>query len=269
VFALATDASPGRPNEDFVVATPDIAIVIDGAGIPFHGCKHGVVWYARKLGAYTLAALAGSHDAPLTEGLATAITQVAYLHAETCSLSDPGTPCAAVGILRIGRDTIDTLALSDVTVVVDLTSGPEVTCDLAIEEINGAEPEAVAGLTFGADEHAAALVDLVSRQTATRNRDGGWWVAAADPAAAQHAHTASYPRSELRRACVLSDGATRPVDQMHLYGWPDYLDLLDKLGPAGLISHVRAIETSDPLGTAFPRTKRHDDASVALYTADA
>lgn len=54
MFALATDAAPGRPNEDFVIATPDIAIVVDGAGIPFGGCHHGVSWYARQLGTHTL-----------------------------------------------------------------------------------------------------------------------------------------------------------------------------------------------------------------------
>ena len=48
MFALATDSAPGRQNEDFVVATPEIAVVVDGAGIPFGGCRHGVAWYAKQ-----------------------------------------------------------------------------------------------------------------------------------------------------------------------------------------------------------------------------
>jgi hypothetical protein len=196
-------------------------------------------------------------------------TAVAALHCDTCDLNNPGTPCAAVGILRIGVEQVDTLALSDVSVVVDLVDvGPQVTCDLSIEEISGTEPEAVAGLRFGTPEHVAALAALVEHQTATPNRPDGWWVAAADPDAARYAEVASYPRSALRRAAVMSDGATRPVDQMGIYGWPEYLDLLDKLGPVGLISHVRSIESGDPDGDRYPRTKRHDDATVAQISVE-
>jgi hypothetical protein len=146
--------------------------------------------------------------------------------------------------------------------------GPEVTCDLSIEQISGTEPDAVAGFLFGSDKHRAALADLVARQTATRNRLDGWWVAAADPDAAQHAHTQSYPRSAMRRASAFTDGATRPVDQMRCYDWSAYLDLLDKVGPAGLIEHVRTIERADPDGERFPRTKRHDDATVVQFQTD-
>lgn len=184
---------------------------------------------------------------------------------QTCDLTDPGTPCAAVGILRIGAETVDTLALSDVTVVVEDKEGPQITCDLRIEEIAGTEPDAVAGLTFNTPEHKAALAELVSTQTRTRNRADGWWVAAAEPEAACHAVVNSYPRSRVRRLAIFSDGVTRPVDQMGLYSWPEYLDLLDKLGPASLIAHVREIEEADRDGVRHPRTKRHDDATLASW----
>lgn len=143
--------------------------------------------------------------------------------------------------------------------------GPHVTCDLRIEEISGTEPDAVAGMSFNTPEHKAALAALVSNQTRTRNRADGWWVAASDPEAARHALTNSYPRSGARRMAIFSDGATRPVDQMSLYSWAEYLDLLDKLGPAGLIAHVRELETADPDGARHPRTKRHDDATLANW----
>ncbi|OJF10408.1 hypothetical protein [Couchioplanes caeruleus] len=265
MFALATDTAPGRPNEDFVVATPEIAVVVDGAGIPYGGCHHGVAWYAKQLGVRTLAALTQNPDISLTDGLATGIATVASMHVATCDLANPGTPCAAIGILRVGEHQVDTLALSDVSIVVDLESGLEVTCDLSIEHISGTEPDAVAGLRFGTDGHQAALADLVARQTATRNRPDGWWVAAADPDAAQYAHVRSYPRTAMRRASAFTDGATRPVDQMRCFEWSTYLDLLDKLGPAGLIQQVRAIEIADPDGERYPRTKRHDDATIAQF----
>jgi hypothetical protein len=149
-----------------------------------------------------------------------------------------------------------------VTAVVDTHSGPQLTCDLAIEETCGTEPDAVRGLRFGDPAHKEALSRLVACQTETRNTEGGWWVAASEPEAAYHAQTLSVPTSVVRRVAVLSDGATRPVDQMGIYQWAEYLDMLDKRGPAGLISHVRKIETDDPEGARYPRTKRHDDASI-------
>ncbi|MGH3620243.1 MAG: hypothetical protein ACRDQ5_00415, partial [Sciscionella sp.] len=105
------------------------------------------------------------------------------------------------------------------------------------------------------------------RQTDARNRESGWWVAAANPEAAYHAQALRLPSRKVRRLVVMSDGATRPVDQMNLYQWDEYLDLLDKLGPAGLISHVRGIESADPSGMRYSRTKCHDDVSIALWSS--
>jgi hypothetical protein len=85
------------------------------------------------------------------------------------------------------------------------------------------------------------------------------------PEAAYHAKTASFPRWAVRSMAVFSDGATRPVDQMSLYDWRGYLDLLDKIGPRGLIERVREVELSDPNGIRFSRTKRHDDATLVQY----
>lgn len=266
MFTLATDAAPGRPNEDAVVVTADLAIVVDGAGVPHGGCHHGVTWYSQTLAAQTLAALTGHPDLPLAEGLSTALQAVADLHADTCDLASPTTPCAAIGILRIGPDRIDTLALSDVTVVVDGPDGPQITCDLGIERLAGTEPDTLAGLRIGSAEHQHALAELVARQTATRNRPNGWWVAASDPTAAHHADTNTYPRHGTHRVGIYSDGATRPVDQMNLYDWPAWLDQTEKLGPTALIHHIRTIENDDPHGLRHPRTKNHDDATLAFGT---
>jgi hypothetical protein len=54
---------------------------------------------------------------------------------------------------------------------------------------------------------------------------------------------------------------------MGLTPWPDYLDLLDKLGPTALIHHVRAIEKADSDGLTHPRATTHDDATIAHAAA--
>lgn len=139
----------------------------------------------------------------------------------------------------------------DAVVVVDVAgAGPQVTCDLAIEQYSLPEPVALAGLRFGTPEHQQALRQLVDSQTKTRNREDGWWVASNDPEAASRALTGSYPLESVQRMAAFTDGATRPVDQMNLYDWSAYLDLLDKVGAQNLIAHVRRIESDDRLATA-------------------
>ena len=79
-----------------------------------------------------------------------------------------------------------------------------------------------------------------------RNRPGGYWVAAADPQAASQALTGSLPSKTLRRAVLLSDGASRLVDPFELATWEELLVLLDENGPEELLRQVRAAEPSTP-----------------------
>jgi hypothetical protein len=52
-------AGPDRLNEDFYLASPEVVVVVDGAGTPpgwESGCTHGVAWFARRLGGAVFAA---------------------------------------------------------------------------------------------------------------------------------------------------------------------------------------------------------------------
>src|ERR671910_135219 len=75
--------------------------------------------------------------------------------------------------------------------------------------------------------------------------------------------TDTVARDSLRRAAVLSDGATRLVDRFGLLDWAGFLDVLAEQGPDAIIAQVRAAEHSDSDGRRWPRGKRHDDASAA------
>ena len=96
-----------------------------------------------------------------------------------------------------------------------------------------------------------------------RNRPGGYWVAAADPQAASQAVTGTLPAKSLRRAVLLSDGASRLVDLFDLATW-ELLALLDENGPEELLRQVRDAEAVDPEARQWPRTKRSDDATARL-----
>ena len=103
------------------------------------------------------------------------------------------------------------------------------------------------------------------------NRPEGYWVAAADPTAADRAICGTLPLTgpgRILRAALLSDGASRAVEQFELFDWAGLLDLLATAGPAELISQVRAAErVADPT-ERVTQYKRHDDASAIFCSFD-
>lgn len=71
--------STNRPNEDFVAASPSVAVVLDGLSAPpalGTGCVHGTPWFVAHLGTQVVRAATTAHDEPLTELVAGAITRV-------------------------------------------------------------------------------------------------------------------------------------------------------------------------------------------------
>lgn len=259
----AQPGSPGAANEDSTAAGQDIFVVLDGATVRTDsGCIHGVAWFAEHLG------MAIKNHASLgpADALAAAISWIAEKHRDTCVLSHPGTPSAAVAIIQVDGDVLRYLVLGDVTVVIDTESGLQVVSDQRISQTALAERAAADAMLATDPGKAATLVRMKRAELAARNVPGGYWIAAADPAAAQHAITGVVPLSDVRQIAALSDGAARAVDLYGLYDWSGVLDVLRDAGPEELIRQVRAVEASDPEGVRWPRNKISDDAT-AVYCA--
>src|SRR5262249_59284150 len=106
------------------------------------------------------------------------------------------------------------------------------------------------------------------RAEAARTQPGGFWRAAAAPAAASQAVTGSEPMDALSGVALLSDGATRLADRFDLATWDQLAAVLADEGPAGLIRQVRAAEDTDPEGQRWPRGKIHDDATAVCWQTD-
>ncbi|HEY2550484.1 MAG TPA: hypothetical protein VGI64_07890 [Streptosporangiaceae bacterium] len=232
LVTLATEAgTPGWPNEDFTAATPEAAVLLDGATtVPRGagtGCRHGVAWYARTLGTTLLAAISGPAGIQLADALAGSIGHVAGLHRDTCDLTDPRTPAATVVAVRADSAGFSYLVLSDSTFAADFG--------------DGRAPLVVTG------DHVAAK---------------------ASPAAAAAASTGSVSRAGLRGVALLSDGVTRITDLYRLLGWPGAMDVIRDRGPAALIGQVRSAERADAGCTRWPRHKPSDDATVLWWPAD-
>jgi hypothetical protein len=262
---IASEPAPGRRNEDFVAATTHAAVLLDGAGlfgIDDGGCRHGVDWYVRQVGTRLLTRITDLANSGLPDLLTQAIAAVADLHRDTCDLSHPGTPSATVVAIRCRDDVLDYLVLADSVLVLDKTDGIKTICDDRQTTIGRRHRSALDAHPNGSAAHRDELQRFVTVMRSYRNRAGGFWVAASDPAAAQQAITGTVAFDQLRSAMLLSDGASRLVDRFSVHTWPQVLSLVADTGPQAVIDAVRTAERSDPDGHRWPRGKTHDDASI-------
>jgi hypothetical protein len=267
----AGEPAPGQPeSEDRIFLYGPLVGVLDGATVPAGfetGCVHGPAWYVRRLAARIGLAAADRPATPLAGLLATAILAVRADHADRCDLAHPGTPSTTVCLLRHSGDHLDYLVLCDSPLVVDRAGRIEVISDDRLARTMARQrPPAT-----GADDPAARFRRAVAVQRSWMNRTSGYWVAAADPAAAYQSVAGSLPLTgpgRVRRAALLSDGATRAVEPFGLLDWRGLLDLLSSDGPGELIRRVREAERADGDCRRYPRGKRHDDASAVLCHFD-
>ncbi len=263
---MASAQGVGSTNEDIILASPTGVVVLDGLSAPKDlpmGCVHGTPWFVRQLSAY-LINLIGDDAVPLREALRSAISKVNDLHRDSCALNQEAVPASTVVMIRERGDVLDYLVLSDNMLVLDLgDEGIQVITDKRVEEVASEEMRAALQGPTGTPEHAARVSALVTVQRRLRNRPGGYWVAATDPAAADEATAGSINLAQVRQAALLTDGASRLVDSFNTMNWGQLLGLLSTEGPSALLDRTRAVELTDPVGERWPRFKRSDDATVA------
>jgi hypothetical protein len=254
VTMASAAARAGRVNEDFAGASPTAVVLVDGAGIPGAEaiCRHGVAWYATRLGGALLGLLSLAPDRGLAALLAHSIDQVTDAHRGTCDVANPISPSATVAILRVVGGRLDYLVLGDSFLVLDRhASGPLVVTDPREVRIARRYEDMLTGVSKGTDEYGRILREL----RAHRNRPGGFWLAKDDPRAADEAVTGGCATSEVAGAVLLSNGASRIVDQFGLADWPEVFAIAASDGPAEVIWRVRQAEA---LHAVAP-----DDATVA------
>ncbi|MEU6255014.1 protein phosphatase 2C domain-containing protein [Streptomyces sp. NPDC047043] len=252
---VSEPGDPARPNEDFAaVVLPasgqgGAVVALDGVTPPRGGtgCLHSVAWYTARLGGALTELTVSLPDVPLPEALSRAISRTAATHADTCDLSHPRTPQATVVVARWSPETVEYLVLSDSALLVESSEG-SVTAVLD-DRLSRLPRSALA---------TDAIVD-----SAVRNKEGGFFTAAADPAVAERAVTGTLPRAGVRSLAALTDGATRWVEKFREGDWEDCLRLVRKEGAGALVRRVRALERADAeKRTYLRRSKTHDDATV-------
>lgn len=251
---------PAKPNEDWALAAAGLAVILDGATARTDtGCIHGVAWYAHQLGA-AIVANSSTPSTDLSAGLADAIERVAAMH-PSCDLSHPGTPSAAVGIVRVVDDVLEYLVLGDVTIALHGPSDLTLISDDRVSQTAQPDRAEAEILPIGSPEKAAALLRMKHGELAARNREGGYWVSANDPGAARHALVGVAQTQDLSQVALLTDGAARVAD-FGLEKWEGILAAAATGAAARLIADLRRAERKDPTGTRWPRNKGSDDATL-------
>jgi hypothetical protein len=167
--------------------------------------------------------------------------------------------------VRLGPAELEYLVLADSVLLFDVAdSDPVALTDDREAQIGRAHRGAMDALPADSSQHGQALRNYIETLRRYRNTDGGFWVAASNPSAADHAIVGSKPLGGLRAVALLSDGASRLADRFHLTNWTGVLQLLSEEGPQQLLDRVRSAELGDPRGERWPRGKVHDDAT-AVY----
>lgn len=264
ITAAIDPGNPAKTNEDHLQIGAEFAAVIDGATARTRtACIEGVAWYSAMLGARMAE---HSHTAPtLTEALAAAIGDVAALHDPHCDLDYPGTPSAVLAAIRhrTGSDQLEWLLLGDCTLILDTVAGLQVE-QMGHRHVAAVERAEANQYPIGDPRKTEALQRMKEREHAARNREGGFWVAAADPSVVTRARTGTVPLDQVWRILLLTDGAARLSDLFAQASHADLVALAANEGPQAVIDRVRILEADDPLGEHYPRNKRSDDAAVLL-----
>jgi len=266
---LITAAQLPEPphGADRVIVTRDTVIVLDGASA-FEPTNVPPGEYASRLGDAIAAAISKAPDAPLDSTLAEAIAAAA----SALGLDDDdGCPSSTVAMARLAGGTLDLLALGDSYIFYGTGPGTGMLTDdrlsrLHLPQQRQYRERMAAGGGYG-DAHRDLLRALQRGQRGHRNRPGGYWIAAADPAAASHALTVTLPATAETWAVLATDGAVGTARHLGLDDWP----ALARSGPDDLTRLLRHCQDweqhADPDGQQFPRSKRHDDKAIASLTA--
>lgn len=252
---VSEPGDPVRPNEDFAsVGLPasgqgGVLVVLDGVTPPKGetGCLHSVPWFTARLGGALTELTVSLLDVPLVDTLARAIARTASTHAETCDLSHPRTPQATVVMARWSATEVEYLVLSDSALLVE---SPDGTITPYMDDRLSRLPRSSLATDAYIDAHV-------------RNKEGGFFTAAADPSVAGLAVTGVLAREDVRAMAALTDGATRWVEKFREGDWGDCFRFVRKEGARELVRRVRVLERGDAEERVhLGRSKTHDDATV-------
>lgn len=257
MYTVASAQLPEPPaGADRLFIAPNAVIVLDGASA-FGPANPDPATYVDRLGEHLRSTLTTDTRADLTAALADAIAATAFELELTPGLA----PSSTVAIARWVDGRVDLLVLGDS----QITTPFGILRDSRLDKIGMAQRAAYRSrLAEGHgydDAHRSLLVALQTEQAKHRNQPSGYWIAEADPAAAGRAIIQAHPSADLPWIVLATDGAYGPLDHLGF-------DVSKSSTASELVELLARCERweaeQDPEGRALPRSKRHDDKTVAL-----
>ncbi len=255
---------PTHSGDDRLFVTSRGVIVLDGA--TSHGPDELAAGdYVDHLGQALVDRMDGERTLPdvLAAALRRTIDELGLIE------NSPYSPSSTVAMTQVNKaNDIDLLVLGDSTIVAGNTMGTiEALCDERLDSLALPQRERYrARLQEGSgfdDNHRAILGELQQAQRALRNRPNGYWIASTDPSAARHAISVTRPSDKLDWLILATDGAADTLAALKV-PWCDIAEM-DGTALTELLDRCNRWEqTTDPNGLMVPRSKRHDDKTIAV-----
>lgn len=247
-------------DDDRVITSDDTLIVLDGA-TSHHPDTPPAGVYVDALAQQLQQRITRTSD--LEQNLASAIEATAH----NLNLRPGTAPSSTVAITRCSPSTLDVLVLGDSSAIVGGDSEVVHTDSrldyLELPDVDRYQRRLRRHCGYD-DQHRRILSDLQRHERQYRNRPGGYWIAEADPQAAYAAVTASYPLRTVQWAILATDGATDILPALGI-NWSTVASIPDHETLHELLVRCHNWEaTIDPDGSQLPRSKRHDDKTLAV-----
>ncbi|GAA2571895.1 hypothetical protein [Pseudonocardia hydrocarbonoxydans] len=254
----------GASNADRVFVTDHSVIVLDGA-TAFAPVDVDPGTYAGTLGH----AIAERVDQ--TPDIATAVAEAIRATTLALHLDNTASPSSTVAVLRARTGHADLYVLGDSPIYYGTAQQSGCLTDSRLAALPLAERgHYKAALTAGAgynEQHRDTLTALQRAQRLHRNVQGGYWIAETDPEAAHHGLTVTLTAADIEWAVLATDGAADVISHHEKPAWSEIAHYDDDALSDLLHSLHRWEADHDPHGQLLPRSKLHDDKTVAAVPA--
>jgi hypothetical protein len=256
MMQTASAQLPEGGGEDRVYVTSDAVIVLDGASA-FLPVTVPPSAYVDALGNNLLDQLKD------TAALQTALREAIRATARQLGLEPGHSPSSTVTMVRKTTADMECLVLGDSLIAFpDQTIIDERISHVAQHYRTRYRDRLRSGHGYDQD-HREMLRKLQAAQARHRNRANGYWIAEADPAAADHAFTVKRSLASTPWAVLATDGAYKTMTHLGLTDWSTIATASSEALHQILTDCQRWEDVSDPDGRKFPRAKPHDDKSLA------
>ena len=256
--AIAAQLAGGERNADRVFVSDDAVVVLDGA-TAYEPVDLDPGAYAEFVGREIVRRLGA---APIVEAVSGAIEATVRAH----DLEPGRSPSSTVSVLRVRDDEAELYVLGDSPIYYGAEDDMRVLRDDRLDKIASIERAAyVDGLRAGhgyTEYHQRVLAALQREQRRHRNRPSGYWIAEADPQAAQHAFVRTISRGSISWAVLGSDGATDLIAGRSGNDWREIANYSSRQLRDLLVRLHEWERDNDPHGCQLPRAKRHDDKTL-------